>query len=226
MAYYIRPMYREDIDGVTEIDREAFPTQWPPADYQYEIQNKLAHYIVVCDDEQIISQPKAKNLPESTSAGWFTRLRRWFNNNRTPNNKILPTTRHYVIGFTGFWTLADEAHIIIIAVREAYRRMGIGELLLISLIDLAMEEKANVITLEVRVSNTVAQNLYLKYGFSGVGTRKGYYIDRINNSESREDGLLMTTQDITSAEYQARFKQLKQAHAEKRGTFLEQQIKL
>ena len=223
MAYYIRPMYRQDIDDVTDIDREAFPTQWPPADYQYEIRNKLARYIVVCDDEQVVSQPRGESPPESSPPGWFTRLWRWFSNNRTPDNKTLPGIRHYVIGFTGFWTIAEEAHIIIIAVREAYRRMGIGELLLISLVEMAMKQKAQVITLEVRVSNTVAQNLYLKYGFNGVGTRKGYYIDRINNSETREDGLIMTTQDITSAEYQERFKQLKQAHAEKWGTVLKQQ---
>ncbi|UCH42386.1 MAG: ribosomal protein S18-alanine N-acetyltransferase [Dehalococcoidales bacterium] len=224
MAYYIRPMYRQDIDDVTEIDHEAFPTQWPPADYQYEIRNKLARYIVVCDDEQVVSQPQEENLEESKAAGWFTRFWRWLNNNRTPGNKTLPGIRHYVIGFTGFWTIAEEAHIIIIAVRETYRRMGIGELLLISLVELAMKQKAQVITLEVRVSNTVAQNLYLKYGFNGVGTRKGYYIDRVGNSESREDGLIMTTQDINSTEYQERFRELKQAHTEKCGALPKQQV--
>ncbi|OGO06584.1 MAG: hypothetical protein A2Y73_04695 [Chloroflexi bacterium RBG_13_56_8] len=59
-----------------------------------------------------------------------------------------------------------------------------------------------MVTLEVRAGNFTAQNLYLKYGFSFVGTRKGYY------SDNREDALLMKTPLITSADYQRRFRQL------------------
>ncbi|MFC2060260.1 hypothetical protein ACFLTZ_04095 [Chloroflexota bacterium] len=51
MPIYARLMQREDIAQVIEIDREAFPTQWPPPNYQRELQNQLAHYIVACDNE-------------------------------------------------------------------------------------------------------------------------------------------------------------------------------
>lgn len=220
--YYTRSMTQQDTSDVTEIDREAFPTQWPPADYQYEMRNSLAHYIVVCDQERTIAEPPVNAIPDNHPPGTLTRLRKWLSEHLASGNSKPPSPRHYTTGFAGFWTLADEAHIIIIAVREAYRQWGLGELLLISLINLAIEMKAGVVTLEVRVSNTVAQNLYLKYGFTEVGMRKGYYIDRIDNTETREDGMLMSTQNITSAEYQALFQQLKQAHSEKWGVPLEQ----
>ncbi len=220
--YYTRSMTQQDTADVTEIDREAFPTQWPPTDYHYEMRNSLAHYIVVCDQERIVAEPTVNPAPDNHPPGTLVRLRKWLSERLASDNSKPPSRRHYTIGFAGFWTLADEAHIIIIAMRETYRRWGLGELLLISLISLAIEVKASVVTLEVRVSNTTAQNLYLKYGFTEVGMRKGYYVDRIDNTETREDGVLMSTQNITSAEYQASFRQLKQAHSEKWGLPLEQ----
>jgi len=93
-----------------------------------------------------------------------------------------------------------------------HRHQGIGELLLISLIDLAIELDARAITLEVRASNTAAQRLYFKYGFTHVGLRPGYYID------NREDGVLMFLGNITSAPVQANLQRLKQAHSKRWGT--------
>ena len=49
-------MRPEDIAQATEIDREAFPTQWPSANYQHELQNRLAHYIVACDEEKTVDE--------------------------------------------------------------------------------------------------------------------------------------------------------------------------
>lgn len=225
MSYYIRHMNQADITDVTEIDREAFPTQWPPADYQYEIRNQLAYYLVVCDEDRIIGDIAVNNSGTNHLPGLLTRLRKWLVSHLGLDNRNPSFPQHHITGFSGFWTVSDEAHIIIIAVREAYRQLGIGELLLISLINLAIEMKTRVVTLEVRITNTVAQNLYLKYGFTEMGIRKGYYVDRINNTETREDGMLMSTQDINTAEYQARFQQLKQAHFEKWGIPLERNNK-
>ena len=131
---------------------------------------------------------------------------------------------HYIVGFTGFWVMADEAHVTSIAVREAYRRRGIGELLLIYTIDLATRLKARIVTLEVRVSNTDAQSLYTRYGFTEAGVRQGYYVDRGYNIDNREDGLLMSTQDINSAAFQEQLQQLTQAHRQKWGMAISQII--
>ena len=205
MPYYLRQMRKEDIEQVTEIDREAFPTQWPAANFNSEMRNQMAHFTVACDAEKSVSETGATASPRNNHSGLIARLKQFFSGNHPSPNNLSSSDGHYIVGFIGSWIMADEAHITTIAVREAYRRQGIGELLLISAIELAMELKADIVTLEVRVSNTGAQKLYSKYGFTQVGLRKGYYTD------NREDAIIMSTDKITSAPFQARFQQLKQA---------------
>lgn len=82
---------------------------------------------------------------------------------------------------------------------------------MIAAIDLAAELKARIVTLEVRISNIGAQNLYTKYGFTQVGIRRGYYID------NREDAIVMSTDDINLAPFQANLQQLKQAYYKRWG---------
>lgn len=104
------------------------------------------------------------------------------------------TESESLIGYAGFWMLADEAHISTIAVHPDWRGRGLGELLLVNLLHEAQERAARVATLEVRVSNEVAQALYRKYRFEVVGERRRYYRD------TGEDALIMT-----SAPLDARF---------------------
>ncbi|MFC2047761.1 ribosomal protein S18-alanine N-acetyltransferase [Chloroflexota bacterium] len=202
MPYYARLMRREDVAQVTEIDREAFPSLWPPANYKKELQNKLVHYIVACDEERLAEEPVEKGL-----TGLVARVRRFLNHNYFPGIESSPSDRQYITGFAGFWLIAGEAHITNIAVREIYHRRGVGELLLISMLDLATELNAHMMTLEVRASNTTAQSLYYKYGFNEVELRHGYYRD------NKEDAVLMSIENIASALFQTQFQQLKQAHS-------------
>lgn len=211
LPYYVYPMRKEDIAQVNEIDREAFPTQSPPPNYHHELQNQLARYIVVCDESKTVAKPEVKASPSNGGSGLLPRIRRWFTHDRTSGNKLSPSSRRYIIGFAGIWVMADEAHITNVAVRKRYQRQGIGELLLISIMELAKELKANFITLEVRASNTAAQSLYRKYGFTQVGLRRAYYTD------NREDGIIMSTERISSALFQEHFQQLKQAHSRNYG---------
>jgi [ribosomal protein S18]-alanine N-acetyltransferase len=90
-----------------------------------------------------------------------------------------------IIGYCGVWIIVDEAHITNIAVLPDYRGRKLGDALLAKVIDLAREKGARFMTLEVRVSNVVAQNLYRKFGFKNGGIRKGYYTD------NQEDALVM-----------------------------------
>lgn len=168
MPFCVRLMRRGDVDRVAAIDREAFPTMLPPANFQREMDNPLARYIVACD---------GKSKP--------------------------------VIGFAGFWIMAGEAHIVNIAVMQSYQRRGIGELLLTSLIELAVKMEASLITLEVRTSNTSASKLYGKYGFTVRGIRKGYY------SDNREDAIIMTVDDIGSPLYRVKVNKLKKEHSDR-----------
>ncbi|MFC1897723.1 ribosomal protein S18-alanine N-acetyltransferase [Chloroflexota bacterium] len=216
MACYVHLMHREDIAQVTEIDREAFPTFSSPANYGRELENRLAHYVVACDEEEKVEEPKVEALPEKDPSGLASRVRRLFNHNRFFGQELPESGKQYITGFSGFWIMAGEAHITSIAVRELRRRQGIGELLLISVIDLANRLNANIVTLEVRVSNAIAQGLYYKYGFTQAGLRRKYYI------EDGEDAVIMSTENITSASFQARLQRLKQAHSRKWGIALYQ----
>lgn len=206
----MRLMHKEDITQVTEIDHEAFPTMWPPPDYQHELKNRLAHYIVACDEGGTVAEPKVAAPVEKGISALVSRVKQLF------NRELSPSDRQYIKGFAGFWVMSDEAHLTNIAVRERHYRQGLGELLLISVIDLAAELNARIITLEVRVSNTAAQNLYSKYGFTRAGLRYGYYID------NKEDAVLMSLENIMSASFQAKLKRLKKAHSKRWGVPLYQ----
>ena len=97
-----------------------------------------------------------------------------------------------VIGFAGLWVMVDEAHVTSFAVDPRWRRRGVGERLLLALLDIAVARNAREATLEVRLSNMPARRLYEKYGFRPVGIRPRYY------SDNGEDALIMTTEALES----------------------------
>jgi ribosomal-protein-alanine N-acetyltransferase len=209
--YYIRDMRDEDISQVLDIDLDAFPTQWPHptfTSYHHELRNKLAHYIVICRDNDP-QQPAEKKPPAKDSPRVLSFIRGLVNHGRFFGLGRPSQPREYLAGMAGIWMMVDEAHIVTIAVKRLHKNQGLGEWLLISVIELAMRLNARVVTLEVRVSNTIAQKLYEKYGLSKAGTRKKYY------SDNGEDALIMTTGDLTSPEYKLRLQQLSQAHHER-----------
>lgn len=90
-----------------------------------------------------------------------------------------------VVGYCGVWIIIDEAHITNIALLPEYRGMKLGEALMAKVMELAREMGAMRVTLEVRVSNERAQNLYRKFGFEEGAIRKQYYTDNM------EDALVM-----------------------------------
>ncbi|GHU74302.1 ribosomal-protein-alanine N-acetyltransferase RimI [Clostridia bacterium] len=98
-----------------------------------------------------------------------------------------------VVGYAGMWLVIDEAHITNIAVRQGFRGLGGGELLVRALIAEAIDCGLVWMDLEVRRSNIVAQGLYRKMGFIDVGYRKRYYED------NREDALVMACENLSAA---------------------------
>ncbi len=90
-----------------------------------------------------------------------------------------------VVGYGGIWLILDEGHITNIAVSKEYRGLGVGNRLVEALIIHCRENDIRNMTLEVRESNLVAQNLYKKYGFLEYGIRPNYYAD------DHEDALIM-----------------------------------
>ena len=90
-----------------------------------------------------------------------------------------------VIGLAGYWLIVDECHVHTIATHPDWRRKGVGEKLLLAMLDQSRNLGALMATLEVRASNGAAIELYRKHGFEEVGRRKKYYRD------NGEDAILM-----------------------------------
>ncbi|MBI5175340.1 MAG: ribosomal protein S18-alanine N-acetyltransferase [Candidatus Obscuribacter sp.] len=100
-----------------------------------------------------------------------------------------------VLGYSGFWLIGEEAHVTTLAVHPDYRRLYVGERLLINDIIQARKVGADWVTLEVRVSNDSAQRLYGKYSFRSLGVRRNYYQD------NDEDALVLWTDRLSSPEF-------------------------
>jgi ribosomal-protein-alanine N-acetyltransferase len=90
-----------------------------------------------------------------------------------------------VVGYAGIWLIIDEGHITNIAVKKEYQGQGIGKYLIMGLVDYCKRHSIINMTLEVRKSNIVAQNLYKKFGFKDCGIRPNYYAD------DHEDAVIM-----------------------------------
>jgi ribosomal-protein-alanine N-acetyltransferase len=103
-----------------------------------------------------------------------------------------------VVGYGGLLLVQEDAHVTTLAVDPAWHRHKIGTRLLLRLTDAAIERGARNLTLEVRLSNQPAQELYRRFGFVPAGIRKGYYV------ETNEDALVMWANDIDTAEHEAR----------------------
>ncbi len=94
-----------------------------------------------------------------------------------------PTGR--LVAFCNYWLVADELHVLNVAVHPEERRRGHGARLLRHILDVAAQNQVRVVSLEVRVSNRPAAALYRKFGCREVGMRPKYY------ANDGEDALLM-----------------------------------
>ena len=90
-----------------------------------------------------------------------------------------------IVGYVGCWITFEKAQITTIGVDKDYQSKGYGKLLLDKVTEVANEEKCENISLEVRVSNSIAISMYENNGFINVNTRKSYY------SDNYEDAYLM-----------------------------------
>ena len=102
-----------------------------------------------------------------------------------------------VVGYAGLMMTLDDGHVTTIAVDPKWHRHKIGTRLLLMLARTAIERGAASLTLEVRVTNSGAQELYRQFGFGPVGVRKNYY------AEVNEDALVMWSYEVDQPEYAA-----------------------
>ena len=89
------------------------------------------------------------------------------------------------LAFANYWLVADELHILNVAVHPQHRRQGHATRLLAHMVEIARGNNCRCVTLEVRRSNAVAQRLYRRFAFRAVGVRPNYY------AEDQEDAIVM-----------------------------------
>ncbi|MHB1294268.1 MAG: ribosomal protein S18-alanine N-acetyltransferase [Anaerolineae bacterium] len=185
LPFAVQPMVLDDVPTVSFVEHIVFTLPWSSTAFTYELRNNpSSHYLVL------------RYLPWMDAARKHPLL--------GPVRKLLGNPRNDIslLGYGGYWMMLDEAHICTLALRPEWRGRNLGELLLASLIEESYQHDAQFVTLEVRVSNTVAQNLYQKYGFQYTGRRKGYY------SDNGEDAHIMSTDPIRTPVYREHFRQL------------------
>lgn len=110
-----------------------------------------------------------------------------------------------IVAYGGIWVILEDSHITTIAVHPDHRGRGLGEQMLVHLLDEAMARGASWITLEVRESNDVAQRLYRKYGFTNVSVRRAYY------SDNNENAVVMWAGNLRGQLYRNRLQGLRAA---------------
>ena len=103
-----------------------------------------------------------------------------------------------VVGYAGMMFLGFEAHVTNIAVDPDVHSLKIGSRMLLTLITEAIARGSDRVSLEVRISNDIAQDMYRKFGFEIESIRKGYYI------ETNEDAYFMIAEGVMSTEYRLR----------------------
>jgi [ribosomal protein S18]-alanine N-acetyltransferase len=202
-GFAIEPMRVDDIPEVVEIERACFAMPWPASAYKRELKNPGATRYLVA--RHYLTEPPARHDYHSDKrSSLITRLLPFLRQDETEggegNSHKNPNP---VVGYGGLWLQMDEAHITTLGVTPQYRGKAIGEFLLVGLIDVAMRLGASWLTLEVRVSNNVAQNLYNKYTFKTAGTRYKYYTD------NDEDAYIMWSDELTKAPFRETYKACK-----------------
>jgi [ribosomal protein S18]-alanine N-acetyltransferase len=158
-----------------------------------------------------IAQMRVEDVPDVLRVESMCFTTPWPRNafhNELTENKLA----HYFVGrlnddvvaYGGLWVILEDAHITTVAVDPGHQRRQYGEQILVRLLDEAIERGACWVTLEVRESNVAAQNLYKKYGFTVVNTRRGYY------SDNDENALVMWAGNLKGAVFQSRLTSLKE----------------
>ncbi len=192
MPYKIERMRLEDVAEVAAVDRRCFSNPWPASAYRREVAHPDKNLYVVL--RRVDEGPLT--MPDHKGSGFLTNILPFLKEDSESRDDPL-------VGYAGLWIIGDEAHVTTIGVIPELRRQGLGELLLVTLIEHARVKGAAWMTLEARVSNTGAQSLYRKYTFKDAGYRRRYY------SDDGEDALVMWSDRIDTPEFAAKFQELR-----------------
>jgi len=186
----------DDVNDVARVEKRCFTNPWPTSAYRRELRYAEQNFYIVLRD----LTGKGHFQGDSTSgAGGKRGLSRLVASLARKNDA--PPDGPGIAGFAGMWVMYEEAHVTTIGVDPAYQGQGLGELLLVALFEEAIGRDANRLSLEVRVSNRIAQRLYEKYAMSVQSVRPRYYTD------NGEDAWVMVSRPLSDPGFLALFEQ-------------------
>lgn len=173
----IQPMSPKHISSVVELDRLCFGGLWNFQGYQRELESPNSDLLILVISQKDEEMKRAVTLESSNSESQLT-------------------NHQSIIGIGCLWAILEEAHITILGIHPQYQGLGLGQLLLYSLMRSASDRGLERATLEVAVSNTSALSLYHKFGFQDVGRRRGYY------QQTGEDALILWRGHLNDPEFE------------------------
>ena len=156
LSFVVRRMQIRDIPVVMSIERCSFPSPWPESAYHYELNYRRDSRFYVLQPHQIENE---------AYSSWKERLL-----GRTGEQPS-------ILGYYGVRFPSRRAHLCTLATHPNWRGRGLGQFSLLCALDEALQLGVDAVTLEVRTSNTIAQQIYAKAGFVRKGTRQAYYRD-------------------------------------------------
>jgi ribosomal-protein-alanine N-acetyltransferase len=192
-------MTLDDVNEVGRVERRCFANPWPPSAYRRELRYPEQNYYIVLRD--LTGEGRRPEIGQPTGFGRLG-LSRLVSSLARRNDD--PPDGPGIAGFAGMWVMYEEAHITTIGVDPVYQGQGLGELLLVALFEEAINRDAAQLTLEVRVSNRVAQRLYEKYLMSVQSVRPRYYTD------NGEDAWVMVSRPLRDDSFLALFNDRRQ----------------
>ena len=211
MEAAVRRMRADDIPQVVAIEQEAFSPGWIGTPFRRDLNSRYCRFLVAYLELPTPQDAAADDAAAPDAAPDDSMWARMVSGVKSVLGLPPPGAPDELAGYVSIWFQAGQAHITEIAVREALRGQGIGELLLIGTLRTAYRQGMDEVTLEARVSNFIAQRLYEKYGFHAAGIRKNYYAD------NKEDAVIMTTDPIHTAAYRRKFYDLEQRFLQRYG---------
>ncbi len=145
-------------------------------------------------DQNFLSQLRAIDC---ACLGNFWSLEAYQREIDNPSSLVLGLTNenHELLGFGCLWSVLEEAHITVLAVRPEYQGQGFGKAIVWGLLKKARDRNLEWATLEVRESNYVAIALYESFGFTEIGRRPKYY------EVTGEDALMLWRKGLNKPEF-------------------------
>ncbi|MGM0472201.1 MAG: ribosomal protein S18-alanine N-acetyltransferase [Bacillota bacterium] len=144
-------------------------------------QNKLSVELMTAEDIEKVVEIETESFSDPWSEATFKQ--ELYRNNYA--HYLVVKKEAEVLGYVGSWIFIAQSHLTTLAIGVEYRQQGLATFLLDQLMTYLSEWGVKEISLEVRVSNQPARELYRKHGFREVGVKENYYQD------NQEDAVLM-----------------------------------